>query len=78
MSFLELRGMGEGVNETPALRPVPWEIGKERAPTASERRAEKWERASLYLGVLGAFTGLILALPELRRMLERRKQRGRK
>jgi hypothetical protein len=82
MSYLEWNrvgtlGLGEAADETPEVRQLPWNIGKEQAPSVSERRAEKWERASLYLGVLGAFTGLILALPEINRMIAKRKRRRR-
>jgi hypothetical protein len=80
VSYLELnrwRGLGEAADETPEVKILPWNIGKEEAPTPREVRTEKWESAGLYLGVLGALTGLLLAIPELVRMAERRKKRRR-
>jgi hypothetical protein len=69
-----MRGLGEAADETPEVRTLPWDIGKESAPTRVEVREERWERAALYLGVIGALTGLLISLPEIIRMVKKRRR----
>ncbi len=55
------RGLGEAASETPALSQLPWEIGVEAPQTKAEIRAGRWEKASLMVGVIGGFLGIVLS-----------------